>query len=318
MAIPKQIIDVYKRQGYHFVGKTSVVKPCHWLKASLLTKGEKFCYKQKFYGIPSHRCLQMSPTLACTQQCLYCWRVQASDLNLSWDEMSLMDYDEPEEIVVKAILKQRQILSGLKSNKLVDRKMLEEAFRPIHAAISLVGEPTLYPKIGELIGSFFSHGFKTVFLVTNGTNPKVLSNLEYEPSQLYVSLSAPDEETYRKVCRPRIKDGWERLNETLELLKSFSCPTVIRVTLVKQLNMHSPEKYAKLICKAEPTYVEPKAAMSLGWFRYRLPLDAMPRFEEVKEFGEQLSRYTGYKMIDFSVNSRIILLSKLDKPIKLV
>ncbi len=232
--------------------------------------------------------------------------------------MSLTNYDEPEEIVVKAILKQRQILSGLKSNKKVDRRMLEEAFRPIHAAISLVGEPTLYPKIGELIGSFFSHGFKTVFLVTNGTNPKVLSNLDYEPSQLYVSLSAPDEETYRKVCRPIINDGWQRLNETLELLKSFSCPTVIRITLVKKLNMHSPEKYAKLICKADPTYVEPKAAMSLGWFRYRLPLDAMPRFEEVKDFGELLSRHTGYNVIDSSINSRIVLLSRLNRPMKLI
>ncbi|RLE50775.1 MAG: 4-demethylwyosine synthase TYW1 [Candidatus Methanomethylicota archaeon] len=314
----KKIIDTYKKQGYHFVGKYSLIKPCHWLKASLLSRGTRYCYKQKFYGIPSHRCLQMSPTIACTQQCLYCWRIQASDLKVTWNEVDLRDYDDPDKVVVNSIIKQRQVLSGLKGNKKVDRKMLEEAFRPIHAAISLVGEPTLYPKIDELIGSFFKHGFKTVFLVTNGTRPDVLSKMQNEPSQLYVSLSAPNEEIYRKLCRPRIKDGWKKLMETLELLKSFSCPTVIRITLVKNINMQSIGEYAKIISKAEPTYVEPKAAMSLGWFRYRLPLNAMPKYNEVEKFGIELAKLIGYNVIDYSINSRIVLLSKLDKPIKLL
>jgi len=318
MIVPKEMIEKYKQQGYHFIGNAAVVKPCHWLKASLLSKGEKYCYKQKFYGIPSHRCLQMSPTITCTQQCLYCWRVQESDLKINQSEKVELKYEDPEKIVLKSILKQRQILSGLKGNKKVDRLMLEEAFRPIHAAISLVGEPTMYPWIGELISAFFSHGFKTVFLVTNGTMPNILSKLETEPSQLYVSLSAPNEEIYRKVCRPKIKDGWKRLHETLELLHSFSCPTVIRITLVKKLNMCNAEEYAKIISKAEPTYVEPKAAMSLGGFRWRLPTNYMPKFEEVKQFGKKIADYCGYKIIDESLNSRIVLLSRLERAIKLI
>ncbi len=313
-----KIIETYRKQGYHFVGKYALIKPCHWLKTSLTTKGAKYCYKQKFYGIPSHRCLQISPTIACTQQCLYCWRVQASDLNVEWNEMVLPDYDDPEEIVINAMIKQRQILSGYKSSERVDKRMLEEAFRPIHAAISLVGEPTLYPEIDELIGAFFNHGFKTVFLVTNGTMPNVLGKLDNEPSQLYVSLSAPNKETYKKLCRPKLDDGWERVMETLELLKSFSCPTVIRITLVKGFNMKNLEEYAKIICKAEPTYVEPKAAMSLGGFRYRLPITSMPKYKEVEEFGKKLAELTGYKVIDSAFSSRIVLLSRLDKPIKLI
>ena len=318
MNVIEEMKKRYRKQGYRFIGKYSLIKPCHWLKTSLLTRGKKYCYKQKFYGIPSHRCLQLSPTIACTQQCLYCWRVQAIDLGLSWNTFNLPDYDDPQKIVLNGILAQREILSGYKGNPKVDKKMLEEAFRPVHAAISLVGEPTLYPKIGELIEEFFKHDFKSIFLVTNGTQPKVLETLSHEPSQLYVSLSAPDEETYKKLCRPKIKDGWQKIMKSLEILKSFSCPTVIRITLVKGWNLKSPNKYAKIITKADPTYVEPKAFMSLGGSLFRLPRDAMPTFKDIMDFSKELQISSGYKIIDSVDVSRIALLSKLEKPIKLV
>jgi len=318
MKVIEEMKKIYMKQGYHFIGKYALIKPCHWLRRSLITKGIQHCYKQKFYGIPSHRCLQLSPTIACTQRCLYCWRVQAADLGLVWNDYVIKDYDNPEDIVLNGILMQRQILSGFKGNPKVNAEILEEAFRPIHAAISLVGEPTLYPRIGELIAAFFRHGFKTTFLVTNGTLPEALSNIECEPSQLYVSLSAPNENIYRKLCRPKISDGWKRLKESLEILGSFSCPTVIRITLVKGWNMQNPEEYAKIIDEAEPTYVEVKAAMSLGGSRLRLPIESMPKHEEVKAFGMKIGEAASYNLIDEAVESRIILLSKLEKPIKLI
>jgi len=37
----------------------------------------------------------------------------------------------------------------------------------------------------------------TAFLVTNGTNPEAIG--EVRPTQLYISLNAPNEETYRRV-----------------------------------------------------------------------------------------------------------------------
>ncbi|MFV2040427.1 MAG: 4-demethylwyosine synthase TYW1, partial [Candidatus Hydrothermarchaeales archaeon] len=51
-----------KSQKYHLVGGHSAVKGCHWLKESLVRGRE--CYKAKFYGISSHRCLQMTPAVA--------------------------------------------------------------------------------------------------------------------------------------------------------------------------------------------------------------------------------------------------------------
>jgi len=312
--------EVYRKQGYHFVGKQAVVKPCYWMKRSLLSKGERHCYKQTWYGIPSHRCLQMSPTILCTHRCIYCWRVQSTDIGLtppSSNNIFEAPFDDPRDIVINSVKKWKDILSGYRGNPNVDPLMLEEALRPVHVTFSLVGEPTLYPRLSELIEEYFKYGFKTVFIVTNGTLPEVLSNLDREPSQLYVTLPAPDKRTYFEVSRPLIPNGWERLMKTLSLLKSFKCPTVVRITLVKGYNLKDIEKYAKLIEMAEPTYVEPKAAMDLGFYRRRLSRDNMPRHEEIKAFGRALANLTSYKLIGESLHSRIVLLSRLDKPIKL-
>jgi len=317
LAVPSRIVEAYRRQRYHFIGQLAVLKPCHWTRKSILTGGREVCYKQRFYGIQSHRCIQMSPTIACNLRCVFCWRVQPGDLGLEWSEVNVSAYDDPEDIVEKAIFEQRRVLSGFKGNPKANMKMVEEAFNPKHAAISLVGEPTLYPMLGELVEAFKRRGF-TTFIVSNGTNPKALLNLSSEPTQLYVTLAAPTREVYLKAMRPLIPDAWERLNETLEVLHSFKCPKVLRLTLARNINMLNPEGYAKLIIKAEPTYVEPKAAMSIGYFTKRLTVDSMPRHDEVKAFAMELSNLTSYKLIDESPQSRVVLLSKLSKPIKLV
>ena len=43
----------------------------------------------------------------------------------------------------------------------------------------------------------------------------------------------------------------------------------------------------------------------------------MPMHGEIREFAEQLAQATGYKVLDEAPESRVVLLSKLDKPIKL-
>ncbi|RLF23927.1 MAG: 4-demethylwyosine synthase TYW1 [Thermoprotei archaeon] len=320
MYIPERLLEVYRKQGYHLAGRTGLVKPCHWLKKSLKTKGREFCYKQKFYGIPSHRCLQISLYPGCSQRCLYCWRVQPQDIGLSWNELQVTRdmLDDPEVLLRAMIAEHRRILSGYKGHPEVDLKMWEEAMNPVHLTPSLVGEPTLLGAeyLSSLFETAFSMGFKTVFLVTNGNFPEVLERLDTEPSQLYISLSAPDEETYKKVCRPLLPDGWQRILRSLELLDSFRCPTVVRITLVRGLNMKDFRAYAKILKKANPTYIEPKAAMALGYFRKRLPIDSMPRHEEIKRFALGLAKELGYNVLDESLHSRVVLLSRLEKPIR--
>lgn len=229
--------------------------------------------------------------------------------------MKLPKWDSPEEIVEGSIRAQLKILSGYKGNPKTNTRKFKEALTPRHAAISLTGEPTLYKPIGELIQAFHERGF-TTFLVSNGTVPSALSNLSEEPTQLYTSVCAPDEETYRQACRPQVPKAWERLNETLELLPSFKCPTVIRITLVRGLNMKMADAYAKLIEKTNPTYVESKAYMHVGFSRLRLSYENMPSHMEIREFAAQLAKETGYDVIDESEESRVVLLSRLEKPIR--
>ncbi len=70
------------------------------------------------------------------------------------------------------------------------------------------------------------------------------------PSQLYMSLDASDLETYLRVCQPKSPALWDRINESLEIMKEKSSRTVIRTTLVKGENMFNPEGYAELIKKS--------------------------------------------------------------------
>jgi len=313
--VPPQLIKTLKKQKYHIVGRHSAVKRCRWLYETLVH--DRPCYKQKFYGIKTHQCIQMTPTLFyCTQQCLFCWRAQNDDLTITWDEMKLPKWDSPQKIVHESIKAQLDILSGYKGNTETNRQKLKEALTPKHAAISLTGEPTLYQPIGELIQAFHRKNF-TTFLVSNGTMPSALAKLNEEPTQLYISLCAPDQKTHKRVCRPHIPKAWEKLNETLELLPSFKCPTVIRITSVRNLNMKKAEAYAKIIKKADPTYIEPKAYMHVGFSRQRLNYENMPSHSEIREFAKQLAEETGYKVIDESEESRVVLLSMLEKPKKI-
>lgn len=314
-SIPSELTELLKTQKYHMVGHHSAVKRCRWLHNSLIR--EQSCYKQRFYGIKTHQCIQMTPTLySCNLRCVYCWRAQSGDRNLKWNEESFPRLDAPSEIVEGCIAAQKRLLSGYKPNPKVNGEMYADALKPKHAAISLAGEPTIYPFLGDLIQCFHKRGF-TTFLVSNGTRPEVLSNLSEEPTQLYISLPAPSKKTFHEICRPRISDAWERIANSLELLPSFKCPTVIRLTLARHLNLEHPERFAKLVRNAQPTYIEPKAYMHVGFSRLRLTYQNMPEHSEIRDFASSLVAHTGYNWLDESKQSRVVLLSRLQKPITL-
>ena len=206
-------------------------------------------------------------------------------------------------------------MTGYKGNLKANWRKFQEALTPKQVAISLTGEPTLYEPLGELIRAFHQKGL-TTFLVSNGTLPGKLSKLSQEPTQLYVSVCAPNEQVYKQVCRPEFPEAWAKLNETLGLLQSFRCPTVLRTTLVKELNMNHVDEYARLVEKANPTYIEAKAYMHIGFSNLRLGFERMPMHGEVKDFARQLAVKTGYKVIDEAPESRVVLLSKLEKAIQ--
>ena len=319
MSVPEELRSLYVKQKYGLVGNHSAVKTCHWQSRSLNTKGAENCYKAKFYGIPTHRCMQMTPSMGhCTQSCLFCWRATPETLGVGWEQTQpIQNPEDPDTIIDGCIAAHKKQMSGFGGNPNVDRDMWEEACDPIHAAISLEGEPTLYPYIGELVDAYKSRGFKSVFIVTNGTRPELLSELSCEPTQLYISLCAPDRETYEKTCKPMIPDAWAKVMETLELLNSFKCPTVLRHTFVPKLNMNNAAGYGKLAELSNATYMEPKAAMSVGGARARFSYKEMAWFHETKAFAEEIATESSYDIVDEHEPSNIVLLSRLKKPIQL-
>ncbi|WP_456481734.1 4-demethylwyosine synthase TYW1 [Methanopyrus sp.] len=299
------VLKVLRKQGYGLVGKHSAVKPCHWCREAI--KNGRHCYKAKFYGVESHRCLQMTPTVAwCQQRCVYCWR----PVELTVGAHDVPDPDDPDLIVEESVEQQRRFLQGYGHLEGEARKRWKESLEPRHAAISLAGEPTLYPRIGELIDAFHSHGFDTTFLVTNGLRPDRVEELEREPTQLYVSLDSPNEELHRRINRPTIPDSWDRIMRTLELLDSLSCRTVIRITAIKGWNMEgTAEEFGELLADVEPDYVEVKAFMCVGWAAFRMSPDNMPSHEEVREFAAEIAEHAGFELVDESPPSRVALLS---------
>jgi len=304
MISKKKEEELYK-QGYRIVGNHSAVKVCMWTKKAI--KGEDYCYKQKFYDTKTHRCVQMTPSLPfCTMRCLWCWR----DIEFTKPKWK-GKVDEPKFIVDECIKANTKYLQGFGGNKKTVWRKYKEINKPQQFAISLSGEPTLYPKLPELILELRRREINQ-FLVTNGTIPLMLKRLidkKAQPNQLYITLPAPDEETYVRVCRPLIKDGWERINKSLGLLKKFK-RNVIRLTLVKNVNMIYPEKYAMLIKKYKPRYVECKAYMWVGYSQKRLKMENMPSHEEIKEFAKKIAKHSGYKIKDEKKESRVVLLSR--------
>lgn len=303
MSLNKKQVEKLESSGYRFVGSHNhaAAKICHWTKQSILDKG--VCYKEKFYGIESHRCLQMAPAVPnCQQKCEFCWR-DLSYTQTQWEG----EYDNPKTIIDKAVKAQNNLLCGFFGNDKANKEKLEESKTPTNAAISLAGEPMLYPEIDELIAEFNRRNF-TTFVVSNGQCVEKLKNLENEPYQLYLSLDAPTKKIYNDVCQPQISEGWDNLNQSLDTLASFNSRTCIRTTCVKGRNMTNPEKYAELIKKASPDFVEIKAYMCVGSSRHRLTPDNMPTFDEVKSFAQKIGENCGKKIVNESEVSRVVLL----------
>lgn len=293
---------ILEKQKYHIVGSHSGVKLCHWLGEKLL-RGRP-CYKESFYGIESHRCLQMSPAVNnCSQSCLFCWRYQGLQ------ESFIPEEDDPKFILEESIRGQRKLISGYKGDPRTDPEMFREALEPNMVACSLSGEPTMYSRLGEFFEACHRRGM-TTFLVTNGNHPEALERMDPLPTQLYVTVAAPNREIYKRLCVPHLKDGWERLNRTLELLPSLDTRTVVRHTLVDGWNIGWEREYARLIDKADPLFIEPKGYVFVGYSRERMHNDNMPGHEKIMQFSRVLGRETGREVLAEQRASRVVLLGK--------
>jgi tRNA wybutosine-synthesizing protein 1 len=313
--VSTELKEKLEKQQYGIAGEHSAVKICTWTKKSL--RGEGVCYKEAFYGISSHRCAQISPTVGfCQNNCIFCWRELelGEGTGMVQPSKTVKQIDDPETIIKESLKQHRKLLTGFGGNEKVDMKKYKEAQEPNQWAISLTGEPTLYPRLNELIKILKDRG-NSVFVVSNGLLPDIIKNIEM-PSQLYLSLDAPNKDLWKKIDVSLVKDGWERLNESLRALKELNKKgkTAVRITLIKEMNMVHPEQYAALLDMAESTYVEVKAYMFVGSSRQRLSMKNMPMHDEVKAFAEDICQHSSlYEVSDDKEESRVVLLTKTKK-----
>jgi tRNA wybutosine-synthesizing protein 1 len=295
---PKQVSDPEYHSENHTAAQT-----CGWTANAL--RGEGKCYKYAFYGIESHRCIQMTPVVKCNERCVFCWRDHAGHAY----ELDDVEWDDPEAVVDASLRLQKRLLSGFGGNDEVPREVFDQAMEPRHVAISLDGEPSLYPHLPELIDEFHARDI-TTFLVSNGTNPEMLARCD--PTQLYVSVDAHNRAMFEDVVKPVDDDAWERLLDTMDVLAAKDdTRTVLRTTLVEGENMRDPDWYAAFYDRADPDFVELKAYMHVGHSRGRLDRSSMPDHEDVVAFTEEIQEHMpDHDALKEVPQSRVALLAR--------
>jgi len=311
----RPVITAQLKKAKYGVADHSTVGLCHWTKKSF--KHEGSCYKHKFYGISTHRCMEFSPAgMYCENRCVYCWRPMEF-----YDSMQMKPEQvaEPEQILTKLMAERKKLINGFYGDSRNDKQRLDESLLPAHYAISLSGEPTMYPKLPELIKYLKTfEATKSIFLVTNGQEPDMIQKLQDEdalPTQLYLSTNAADYESFMKINKPRYDDSWERWNRTLDMLKDLKT-TVLRITLIRDHNdqKESIPAFAEMFRKASPHFIEIKSYMHIGRSTNRLEYENMLEMEEIKSFSEEIAKQSKiFSIMDESIVSRISILQNNER-----
>lgn len=299
------------KQGYVVVGSHSGVKICRWTKNDLRGRGS--CYKQSLFNIVSSRCMELTPSLACSSKCVFCWRHGTNPVSKNWR----WEVDEPEYVLEEGLKGHYSKIKQLRGVPGVIAERFQKAFQVRHCALSLVGEPIMYPHINRFVDLLHEKDISS-FLVCNAQHPQQLRDM-YKVTQLYVSIDAPTKTELKKVDRPLYKDFWERMLECLEILKTVQSHqrTVFRMTLVKGFNMDQVTAYADLVAKGLPCFIEVKGATFCGSSDGNgnpLTMQNIPFYEECVKFVKALaaelnSRGLAYDVAAEHAHSNCILIA---------
>uniref|UniRef100_A0A8D1QY08 S-adenosyl-L-methionine-dependent tRNA 4-demethylwyosine synthase TYW1 n=1 Tax=Sus scrofa TaxID=9823 RepID=A0A8D1QY08_PIG len=273
--------EALTKQGYQLIGSHSGVKLCRWTKSML--RGRGGCYKHTFYGIESHRCMETTPSLACANKCVFCWRHHTNPVGTEWR----WKMDQPDIILKEAIENHQNMIKQFKGVPGVKEERFEEGMTVKHCALSLVGEPIMYPEINRFVKLLHECKISS-FLVTNAQFPAEIRNLK-PVTQLYVSVDASTKESLKKIDRPLFKDFWQRFLDSLKALAEKQQRTVYRLTLVKAWNVDELQAYAQLVSLGSPDFIEVKGVTYCGESSASsLTMANVPWHEEVVRFVSEL------------------------------
>uniref|UniRef100_A0A7S3DFP5 tRNA 4-demethylwyosine synthase (AdoMet-dependent) n=1 Tax=Palpitomonas bilix TaxID=652834 RepID=A0A7S3DFP5_9EUKA len=294
------------KQGYKIIGSHSGVKLCRWTKAML--RGRGGCYKHTFYGISSFQCMEMTPSLACANKCVFCWRHHKNPVGREWRWKA----DDPKMLIDGAIEQHRGMMKQMKGVPGVKKDRYEESMNVKHCALSLVGEPIIYPHINEFVGYLHEKNISS-FLVTNAQFPELITALP-PVTQLYVSIDASNEEDLKRIDRPLFTDFWQRFLDSIEALGKTGQRTVFRLTLVKGWNMDELDGYAALVKHGNPCMIEVKGVTYCGGKKPVIGMKEVPWHDEVIRFCSELAKLLGdeYEIASEHAHSCCVLLARKD------
>lgn len=274
--------EALSKQGYKLIGSHSGVKLCRWTKSML--RGRGGCYKHTFYGIESHRCMETTPSLACANKCVFCWRHHTNPVGTEWR----WKMDPAEKILQESLEKHQNMIREFKGVPGVKPERYEEGLAVKHCALSLVGEPIMYPEINAFLRLLHSNRISS-FLVTNAQFPQEIRSL-VPVTQLYVSVDASTKDSLKRIDRPLFKDFWPRFLDCLKALGEKKQRTVYRLTLVKAWNVEEMLAYADLIAMGQPDFIEVKGVTYCGESTASsLTMANIPWHQEVVAFVQQLA-----------------------------
>jgi tRNA wybutosine-synthesizing protein 1 len=333
----EKLRETLKKMHYGLVGEAGAVQVCRWTKNAL--RGDRGCWKEVFYGVSSAGCCEMTPNVMnCENKCLHCWR--PIEFNLGVD---VKDPMRPKELLEGVKSERRKLLNGFLGRKGIDKSKVLEAMEPSLYTMSLSGEPTLYPYLGELFNIIREEKRAVSFLVTNGQNPDVLRGLGEEglPTQIAISTNASNKELFVKWHRSCNRDSWERFLESLDVLKELKgrVRRVVRLTVVKcgdgegknenaggdekydgynNMKDEHVEEYADLVRRGDVDFVHVKGFKSVGYSRERFGYDKQPWFLEVRDFAKRLERaLDGYEVKGEDERCCVVLLAKAGSELKI-
>lgn len=278
--------DNLSKQGYALIGSHSGVKLCRWTKSML--RGRGGCYKHTFYNISSYQCMEMTPSLACANKCVFCWRHHTNPVAKSFT----WKHDAPEFLVEGALSSHRSMIKQMKGVPGVQPDRFVEAMNVKHCALSLVGEPIIYPEINRFVGILHEKHIST-FMVTNAQFPDRIHQLA-PVTQLYVSIDAATKDELKRIDRPIFDDFWERMLDCVKEIGLKRQRTVFRLTLVNGYNVENIAEYAQLVRMGKPDFVEVKGVTFCGASEASdLTMKHVPYHHEVVRFCEALCQELG-------------------------
>ncbi|KAG7257927.1 hypothetical protein CRUP_006643, partial [Coryphaenoides rupestris] len=221
-----------------------------------MLRGRGGCYKHTFYGIESHRCMEVTPSLACANKCVFCWRHHTNPVGTEWR----WKMDPAEQILDEALDNHHHMIRQFRGVPGVKPERYQEGLDAKHCALSLVGEPIMYPEINAFLRLLHVKRISSFLVMKTRARGAVIGSESSPPlfagptqtmtawiiqpsiilcqslraggslvpvTQLYVSVDASTEASLKKIDRPLFRDFWTRFLDSLKALGEKVGPALI-------------------------------------------------------------------------------------------